>query len=135
MAVLPSRSSVQFDLGESPKTASAVLDEDAPFRILVIGDFGGTKQPGGREPLASRSPVGLDCDNFDDVMEAFDLRLDLPRAALRFRELDDFHPDSIYRAAPVFEELENLRPAAKAASRPQPPPGGLLDAIVGESAS
>ncbi len=61
-----------------------------------------------------------------------EVKLTVPWAELRFRELEDFHPDRIYRAAPVFEQLENLRPA--------PPPAqaaraGLLDEMIGQPES
>src|SRR4051812_26879673 len=116
------RSSVHLDVGEATQPA-AVLDPEAPFRILVLGDFSARTQHNERTALAGRRTVPVDCDNFDDVMGRMEVRLDLPRAALRFRELEDFHPDRLYRAAPVFEQLENLRPPV---ARQQAMPGGSL---------
>jgi type VI secretion system protein ImpC len=76
--------------------------------------------------------VLVDCDNFDEVMEEMSIRLDLPRCSMRFKELDDFHPDHIYRTTPVFEQLENLRPAQP---KPQAPRAGLLDEMIGHTES
>jgi type VI secretion system protein ImpC len=128
----PSRSSVQIDVGEATQPAH-VLDPDAPLRILVLGDFSGREQHDERTALAGRRTVRVDCDNFDDVMRQMDVRLDLPRVSLRFGELEDFHPDRLYRAAPLFEQLENLRPAA--ARQQAAPRGGLLEEMIGQTES
>ena len=128
----PSRSSVHIDVGEATQP-SAVLDPDAPLRILVLGDFSGRAQHDERTSLVGRRVIPVDCDNFDDTMGRMDVRVDLPRVSLRFRELEDFHPDRLYRAAPVFEQLENLRPPA---ARQQAAPGGnLLDDMIGQTES
>jgi type VI secretion system protein ImpC len=127
----PSRSSVHIDIRESAEAASAVLDPDAPFRILILGDFTGRVQRGEKLPIAGRRTIKVDCDNFEEVIEQLNVRLDVPRASLRFRELDHFHPDHIYRTAPVFQELENLRPA----TTPKAPPANLLESMIGESES
>ena len=49
----PSRSSVHIDVGEATQP-SAVLDPDAPLRILVLGDFSGRAQHDERTALAGR---------------------------------------------------------------------------------
>ena len=126
-----SRTSAHIDISESTETAAAVLDPDAPFRILILGDFTGRAQRGEKLPIAGRRVIKVDCDNFEEVIQQLDVRLDVPRASLRFRELDHFHPDHIYRTAPVFEELENFRPARA----PKAPPANLLESMIGESES
>src|SRR5690349_24300168 len=132
----PSRSSVHIDISESPQSAAAVLDPDAPFRILILGDFTGRVQRGEKSSIANRRAIKVDCDNFEEVIGQLDVRLDVPGASLRFRELDHFHPDHIYRSAPVFEELQNLRPATSAQAPPaQAPPANLLESMIGESES
>ncbi len=87
--------------------------EEPPFRILVLGDWSGDAE---KEGFASRRPIEIDRDNFDDVMGrigtslALDLQGDgsnlLP---LNFSELDDFHPDRIFEQVPLFSELRSLR--------------------------
>jgi len=132
MPEYPSRSSVHIDIGTAAETASAVLDSDSPFRILVLGDFSGRAQRGEKAPLPERRAVKIDCDNFDEVLEQMEVKLEVPFAKLRFRELEDFHPDRLYRAAPVFEQLENLRPAAPPAQTAR---AGLLEDMIGMTES
>lgn len=107
-------SEVRLDvsLGRAAKPSAARGDE--PFRIVVFGDFGGRgTRPG---ELSGRRPILVDRDNFDDVLAALapELWLDFgdedgATIALRFSDLDDFHPDSIYARAPVFQALRLLR--------------------------
>jgi len=128
----PSRSSVHIDVSAAGEPAPRPVDPDEPFRILVIGDFSGR---GNRAASAQPAPlraIRVDIDNFEDVMETLQTALDLPRASLRFRELDDFHPDRIYRAAHVFEKLAELRPPAAAAAAPAPRTN-LLEDLIGQS--
>jgi type VI secretion system protein ImpC len=123
-------------------------DSDTPFRILVLGDFGAS--------AASAKPVFIDRDNFETVMARLDVGLELPGAGrLRFKELDDFHPDRLFESLDLFhglremrervEDPETFRQAAselmEPARQPQPqaPPidfltsGSLLDDIVESS--
>ena len=134
-----------------------VIDEP-PFHLLVMGDWSGD---GEKRPLSERSPIEIDRDNFDEVMAKFGVRLDLEAKngsiGLEFRQLDDLHPDEIFRQVPLFDELRDLRQQLKnedtfyAAARkvrewngadtgpsPEPaapatsvaPAGSLLDAIL-----
>ncbi|MBL0156114.1 MAG: type VI secretion system contractile sheath large subunit [Bryobacterales bacterium] len=94
---------LDVDAGAQPQMAEP--DEETPFRILILGNFGGQARP--------RKPVDIDRDNFDDVMAAMDVRLDLGRgAALQFRELEDFHPDRIHASLPLFREPAEAPPPA-----------------------
>src|SRR5258708_2608938 len=125
-------------------------DSDTPFRILVLGDFGAT--------AASARPVFIDRDNFDQVMGRLNVGLELPGAgALRFKELDDFHPDHLFESLELFHGLRELRarvedpetfrktaselmePAQESGRRGEPKPevpidflssGSLLDDVV-----
>jgi len=136
----PSRSSVHLDVSAAGEPSAAVVDPDAPFRILILGDFSGRANRRLHASLAGRRPVPVDMDNFDQAIEQMLPALKLPRATLQFRELDDFHPDHLYRAAGVFQELAGMksppRPAAKAAPAPAPSPPpeslvpGLLDSMI-----
>lgn len=97
----------QFTL-ERSKTG---IVEEPPFRILVLGDWSGD---GKREPLAERRPKEIDRDNFDDVLRRFGTALDLEMDGggslhLEFNELDDFHPDQIFRNVSILGELRELR--------------------------
>jgi type VI secretion system protein ImpC len=131
-------------------------DSDTPFRILVLGNFGAAA-------AASPRPVLVDRDNVDQVMKRLDVRLELPGAGLlRFRELEDFHPDRLFQSLDLFRGMRDLRAnvanpetfgdtalellsAAKSTQRPAEPnidaaavalsSGSLLDDIVGAAES
>lgn len=92
------------------KERGGVVDEP-PFRMLVLGDWCGDAEA---KPIAERSPVEIDRDNFDDVLRRFGPRLSLSQKEgetleLRFETLDDFHPDQIVERLPLFGRLRELR--------------------------
>lgn len=109
---------------------STYLDEpDVPFHILILGDFSGRKNRGLQAPLAGRQPVMVDRDNFDRVLSGFQAELKLPDHLLKFREIEDFHPDRL----PKHFAKEPEKPTAPQASLPDPSRGSLLDQILADS--
>lgn len=90
------------------------LDPQQPMRIVVMGDFSGRAATAGS--LAERKYHRVDIDNFEEVLqklapiarvrvgESADSTIEIP-----ITELDDFHPDSLYRNVSVFHELRELR--------------------------
>lgn len=85
--------------------------EDAPFRMLMLGDWSGDAD---RKPFSARKPIEIDRDNFDDVIAKLGTRLTIDHgeagtSTLTFENLDDFHPDQIFRQLPMFERLRSLR--------------------------
>jgi type VI secretion system protein ImpC len=145
---------IDVSLGAQRKPV-ALRSSGLPFRIAVLGDFSGRanraiKPPGPR--LAGCKPILIDPDNFEEVMENLQAGLQLPAGALRFAELDDFHPDRIYQNVALFQALRQTRKqlsnpetfrAASARLHATPPPpaqpalssGSLLDQIAGVSAA
>ncbi len=115
---MPGRMEFQFTL---PKSASTPIrsDPDAPLRILVMADFSG----GYRETstslvdLADRSLWRVDVDNLDAIMARLAPKIRLPPNAatggaatvISFAQLDDFHPDALYRRLELFQALRRLR--------------------------
>lgn len=87
-------------------------DDEAPFRVLVVADLGGSAGV----PLAQRKPLRVDIDNFDQVLARIapsrQLVLDGQAVALAVVEYDDFHPDALYRRLPAFAALQRLREEA-----------------------
>jgi type VI secretion system protein ImpC len=103
---------LKFDL-EFGRPARA-RDEDAPMRLLVLGDFrgaGATERP----PLSSRPTQQVDLDTLDDILQRLGVRLALPAGEIEFRQLEDFHPDRLYSRLDLFQALREQRakPAGK----------------------
>ena len=97
---------------ESSRTG---IVEEPPFRMLVLGDWSGT---GKKRDFEARKPTEIDRDEFDDVFAKIGvaLELDFPDGTiipLEFSELDDLHPDAIFRKVPMFSELRDLRKRLK----------------------
>jgi type VI secretion system protein ImpC len=91
----------------------APLNEDAPFRLLLIGDWGGREV---NADLSKRLPIEIDRDNFDETLQNLNVELALDLhgdgqalVKLRFAELDDFHPDKIYQQVSLFADLRETR--------------------------
>lgn len=88
------------------------LAEDPPFHILVLGDWNGNTE---KKDLSERRPIEIDRDNFDEVLQklkvtlALDLNGDGNLLNLEFTELDDFHPDNLFRQVSLFADLRDIR--------------------------
>jgi type VI secretion system protein ImpC len=81
-----------IELGVEPRRKSVIIAEEEPAQYLILGDFGG----GVTEPLA------IDRDNLDSVMAKLQVSVD----GAPFRELEDFHPDRLFRNLNLFRELD-----------------------------
>lgn len=88
------------------------LTEEPPFHVLLLGDWSGAN----RKSLNERQPIVIDRDNFDDVLGKLNVGLDLDLQGdgkdvlpLRFAELDDFHPDNLFRQVSLFSDLRDVR--------------------------
>lgn len=116
MARPSSFAQVEIDTGEQRERIEQP-EPDAPFHIAVLGDFSGRENRGTLDAkLEGRKPFLIDRDNFEDVLAqlAPELHLPLggpggPLVSLRFRELDDFHPDRIYEGLKIFHALRETR--------------------------
>ena len=104
-----------MDFSYKPAGASLRRDDKAFFPIVILGDFSGRAHHPANSSSPSR-PARIDCDNFEKVFEQFDVTLALPPAkandrelVLRFRRLEDFHPDQILRQAGFLSRLVDLR--------------------------
>lgn len=105
------------DLGTSVSLESdkSGTIEEPPFRILVLGDW---SADGEKRALSERKPIGIDRDEFDEVLGKLKVRLEMDFEdgsvlPLEFAELDDFHPDAIFRKVPIFSELRDMRKRLK----------------------
>jgi len=87
-------------------------DPLTPFRILILGDFRGRGNRGvleDRQQAVEWRMQEVDRDNIDEVLARLrpEIRLSIPgtdlsHISIRFRELDDFHPDHMYDRLKVF---------------------------------
>ncbi len=104
-----------------PATGDAKEEVELPLKLLIIGDY--TMQQDDRM-LEEREPVNIDKDNFNEVMKAQNLNMDItvpnklgddPDAemavSLKFDSLKDFDPESIVKNTPELNKLLELREA------------------------
>lgn len=89
----------------------------AAFRLALLGDFSGRASKGVIEQgaaLAVRKPLKVDVDNLDDVLARLAPSIHVPlgdegAVEVPIASMDDFHPDQLVEALPVFEQLLDLR--------------------------
>lgn len=111
-----------------PATGDAKEEVELPLKVLVMGDF--TLQKDDR-PIEDRAPVNVDKDNFNDVLNAADVKLETTvanklsqepdaqmKVSLDFKNIKDFDPDSIIQKVPELKKILDLREALKALKGP-----------------
>lgn len=112
-----------------PASEGAQEDIELPFKILVLGDFTGRDDD---RPVEERAPISVDKDNFEKVMAAQKLAVDIsvPDAltdspdpgelavSLRFNSLADFRPEGLAQQVPELRRLLELRAALVALKGP-----------------
>jgi type VI secretion system protein ImpC len=116
---MPQRLQFDFTFSKDQEDVSARQRTNGAMRILIMGDFSGRNNRGLHESgdkLASRSIVPVDFDNFNDTMARLAPQLCLPIGetaepgmSIQFAQLDDFHPDVLYRNLELFRALRELR--------------------------
>ncbi len=94
-------------------------ENETPFRICIMGDFSGRANRGIADASSSAAnlrPIKVDRDNIEDIMERLGVEVHLsvsgaagPPIAVRFAELDDFHPEQLYARLEVFQTLRDTR--------------------------
>ncbi len=114
--VRPPRVHITYDV----EIGDAIEMKELPFVVGVISDFSGKPD----EPLPKlqdRHFVDIDRDNFDDVLEGMNPRLayfvdnkladDDSKLAveLRFKKLDDFHPENVVDQVEPLKKLTDAR--------------------------
>jgi len=111
-----------------PATGDAKEEIELPLKLLVVGDF--TSTPDGRM-IEEREPINIDKDNFNEVLKAQNLNLDLtvpnklsddPDAELnvsvKFESIKDFEPEAIAKNTPELNKLLELREALNSLKGP-----------------
>ena len=101
---------------------------ELPLNILAIGDYTGREDD---RPVEERKPINIDKDNFNDVMEKHELKVDLQvpdkladqagaelGVSLQFKTLADFTPEGVAEQVPELKQLLALREALVALKSP-----------------
>ncbi|KQX02061.1 type VI secretion protein [Massilia sp. Root418] len=114
--VRPPRVQMSYDV----EIGDAIESKELPFVMGVVGDFGGNSEVE-QKRLKERKFVGIDRDNFDEVMKGVE-----PRAAyrvanelgedggqfavdLKFKSMDDFRPESVVQQVEPLRKLLEAR--------------------------
>jgi type VI secretion system protein ImpB len=111
-----------------PATGDAKEEVELPLKLLVMGDF--TLTPDER-PLEDRETINIDKDNFNEVMKAQNISLNITfpnklsgepdeemSATLQFESIKDFQPEVIASKIPELNRLLELRNALAALKGP-----------------
>jgi type VI secretion system protein ImpC len=104
MTIKSSFGEVHLDVNPGAHPSAAVLEPETPFRILLLGDFSGRAAQAAQSSTVWK-PVEIDRDNFEEVLAGVGPGF----SGMRFRELDDFHPDRIYQQNSLFQALREVR--------------------------
>ena len=101
---------------------------ELPLKMLVLADL--TGKPDERT-IEQRKPVNIDKDNFHEVMESFELGVDVSvpdrlsaeegqeiASPLKFKGIKDFSPEGIVKQVPELNQLLELRKALSALKSP-----------------
>jgi type VI secretion system protein ImpC len=110
---------VDFELGTLTSFAPRKAKDNTPFSVAVLADFSGRCNRGLCETgssIATRGRFSVDVDNLDNLPMKLDVEIHIPLVSkegpcitLRFKELDDFHPDKIFDRLEVFQKLKTTR--------------------------
>lgn len=111
-----------------PATGDVKEDVELPLKLLVMGDF--TGKPDGRA-LEKRDPVNIDKDNFNEVLKAQGLGMNIMvpnklsgkpdeemNVKLQMKSIKDFDPESVVNQVPELKRLLELREALKSLRGP-----------------
>jgi len=111
-----------------PTTGDAKEEIELPLKLLVVGDF--TRSQDDRM-VEEREPINVDKDNFNEVLKAQNLKLDLTvsnklsedpdedlNVSVKFESIKDFNPESIAKNTPELNKLLDLREALNSLKGP-----------------
>ena len=104
-----------------PATGDAKEEVELPLKLLIMGDF--TGKPDDR-PLEEREPINIDKDNFNEVLKAQDVGINVTvpnkisgepddemNVELKFDSIKDFGPEAVAKNTPELNKLLELREA------------------------
>ena len=119
----------RINITYKPATGDAQAEVELPLKLLVVGDY---TQRADDRPVEERAPINVDKDNFQEVLKAQKLSLNLSvpnrlqkedsddslAVSLNFQSLADFEPDAIVEKIPELKSILELREALKSLKGP-----------------
>ena len=129
---MPKESSVapreRVNIVYRPALGDAKEEGELPLKLLVLSDF--TSRPDD-QPLEKRETVNIDKDNYNEVLKAqgISLNLTVPNklsgrpdeemsVKVKMESMKDFGPEAIVEQGPELKRLLELREALKALKGP-----------------
>ena len=110
---------IHLDVTAGRERIQAKPGSETPFRVAILGDFSGR---GNRqiieigEAMANRRVTLIDRDNYDSVFAKMAPQLEFTMGGkhgypitLKFSDLEEFHPDSLFRQVQLFQKLRDTR--------------------------
>lgn len=111
-----------------PAIGDAKEEVELPLKMLVLGDF--TFKSDDRR-VEDREPINVDKDNFNEVLSAQNINVDITvpnklsgepdeemNLSLKFESIKDFGPEAIVKNTPELNQLLELRKALTALKGP-----------------
>jgi len=111
-----------------PAIGDAKEEVELPLKLLVLSDY--TGRPDDR-PLEKREPINIDKDNFNEVLKAqgINLNINVPNrlsgrpedemsVKLKVESMKDFGPEAVVGQVPELKRLLELREALKSLKGP-----------------
>jgi type VI secretion system protein ImpC len=100
-----------FGKGKKPKMTPS---SDSPFRMLILGDFGGHASRGQVRPGAELRPQRVDMDSLPALVRKIAPKIQIklgeePPFVVAIHEIDDFHPDHLFATHAFFTPMRELR--------------------------
>jgi type VI secretion system protein ImpC len=114
---MPGKIEFDFSFGKPQPHRQAHRSEPSPTRILVLGNFHGhTGESTTTVPISKRTIHTVDIDTFDAVLTRLKPRIHLETIRdssasldIAIDEMDDFHPDALFRKLNIFRSMREMR--------------------------
>ena len=110
------RMEFDFSFGGKGARPRGPRDDQAPFQLLLIGDFSGrgARRARGEAAAPLKRPVMVDAGELDRAFATFDAAVPVAltgfaEETVRFGNVEDLHPDRLFARMPLFETARALR--------------------------